>query len=203
MYVIYYQSTCHFCILHSFVQTCISIRCTFSMFEELPLAYLIVQASYSSFFSFLYVQIIFIQCTFLEDIFSGNGILDWQCILSFLAVKILFLLYFWREMCHNYFDSLYLMAFYFDSKDFLFIAGFVLFEYVCIGLFIYIYLVLRTTELLDLCDYIFHLIWKIFSHYYSNIFLIPFCLLSFRDNNYMHMKLLDVVRKLSDPFTFF
>lgn len=84
-------------------------------------------------------------------------------------------------MCYNYFDSLYLTAFYFDSvKDFLLIAGFVLFEYVCIILFIslFIFILFSITELLDLCYYIFHLIWKLFIHYYSNIFLISFCFLS-------------------------
>lgn len=84
-------------------------------------------------------------------------------------------------MCYNYFDSLYLTAFYFDSiKDFLLIAGFVLFEYVCISLFIslFILILFSITELLDLCYYIFHLIWKLFICYYSNIFLISFCFLS-------------------------
>lgn len=84
-------------------------------------------------------------------------------------------------MCHNYFDSLYLTAFYFDSiKDFLLIAGFVLFEYVCISLFIslFTFILFRITELLDLCYYIFHLIWKLFIHYHSNILLISFCFLS-------------------------
>lgn len=83
-------------------------------------------------------------------------------------------------MCHNYFDSLYLTAFYFDSiKDFLLIAGFVLFEYVCISLFIslFTFILFRITELLDLCYYIFHLIWKLFIHYHSNILLISFCFL--------------------------
>lgn len=86
-----------------------------------------------------------------------------------------------RNVCYNYFDSLYLTAFYFDSiKDFLLIAGFVLFEYVCIILFIslFIFILFSITELLDLCYYIFHLIWKLFIHYYSNIFLISFCFLS-------------------------
>lgn len=86
-----------------------------------------------------------------------------------------------RNVCYNYFDSLNLTAFYFDSiKDFLLIAGFVLFEYVCIILFIslFIFILFSITELLDLCYYIFHLIWKLFIHYYSNIFLISFCFLS-------------------------